>query len=145
MLTMTQVKRIRKLYYSKGKKVTEIAKITGHNYRTVVKYLEKDEFNKRVGDEKEERRGRPSNIDPVIPIIKEWLEKDKTAPHKQRHTARKIFTRLEEEHADLLEVSYRTVANYVRKLKKEMYKDEQGYLPLEHPRGEAQGLNAQLS
>ena len=81
---------------------------------------------------------RPSKIDPLIPIIKEWLEKDKTAPRKQRHTARKIFTRLEEEHADLLEVSYRTVANYVRKLKKEMYKDEQGYLPLEHPRGEAQ-------
>ena len=138
MLTMTQVKRIRKLYYSKGKKVTEIAKITGHNYRTVVKYLEKDDFNKRIGDEKEERRGRPSKIDPVIPIIKEWLEKDKTAPRKQRHTARKIFTRLEEEHADLLEVSYRTVANYVRKVKKEMYKDEQGYLPLEHPGGEAQ-------
>ena len=138
MLTMTQVKRIRKLYYSKGKKVTEIAKITGHNYRTVVKYLEKDDFNKRVEDKKEERRGRPSKIDSVIPIIKKWLEKDKTAPRKQRHTARKIFRRLEEEHADLLKVSYRTVAHYVRKVKKEMYKEEQGYLPLEHPRGEAQ-------
>jgi len=52
MLTMTQVKRIRKLYYSKGKKVTEIAKITGRNHRTVVKYPEKDDFNKRVEDEK---------------------------------------------------------------------------------------------
>ena len=138
MLTMTQIKRIRKLYYSKGKKVTEIAKITGHNYRTVVKYLEKSDFNIPAADEKEKRRGRPPKIDPVIPIINEWLEKDKTAPCKQRHTAQKIFRRLEEEHADLLEVSYRTVANYVRKVKKEMYKEEQGYLPLEHPRGEAQ-------
>jgi len=135
---MTQIKHIKKLYYSKGKKVTEISKITGHNYRTVVKYLEKNDFNKKAEDEKEDRRGRPRKIDSVIPIIKEWLEEDKTAPCKQRHTAKKIFRRLEEEHADLLEVGYRTIANYVRKTKKEMYKDEQGYLPLEHPRGEAQ-------
>ncbi|QSZ26712.1 hypothetical protein ACETAC_07355 [Aceticella autotrophica] len=44
MLTMTQIKNIKKMYYSKGKKVNEIVKITGHNYRTVMKYLEKDDL-----------------------------------------------------------------------------------------------------
>jgi transposase len=137
MLTMTQVKRIRKLYFSKGKKVSEISKVTGHNYRTIVKYLEKDDFNKKI-KRKEDKRGRPRKIDSVVPIIDRWLEEDKTAPVKQRHTAKRIYNRLKLEYNDLLDVGYRTIANYVSKRKKEIYKDEEGYLPLEHPRGEAQ-------
>lgn len=135
---MTQIKHIRKLYYSKGKKVNEISRITGHNYRTIVKYLEKDDFNIDIEKKESERRGRPRKIDSVIPIIDRWLEEDKTAPLKQRHTAKRIYNRLKEEYADLLNVGYRTIANYVSKKKKEIYKDEGGYLPLEHPRGEAQ-------
>lgn len=138
MLTMTQIKRIKKLYYCKGKKVNEISKITGHNYRTIIKYLEKDDFNKNIEGKENDRRGRPKKIDPVIPIIDMWLEKDKIAPVKQRHTAKRIYDRLKEEHGDLLNVGYRSIARYVSEKKKEIYKDEEGYLPLEHPKGEAQ-------
>jgi hypothetical protein len=29
------------MYYSKGKNIKNITKATGHNYRTIIKYLEK--------------------------------------------------------------------------------------------------------
>ncbi len=138
MLTMTQIKRIKKIYYSKGKNINEIAKITGHNYRTIVKYLEKDDFNRDAEMKKEEKRGRPRKIDPVIPIINEWLIGDKTAPVKQRHTAKRIYERLKNEYPDLLDVKYRTISSYVKKRKAEIYKDDGGYIPLDHPGGEAQ-------
>jgi len=64
MLTMTQVNRIKKMYYSKGKNIKDITKATGHNYRTIIKYLEKDDFNKT--EKTEEKRGRPRQIDPVM-------------------------------------------------------------------------------
>lgn len=138
MLTMTQINRIKKLYYSKGKKVDEITNITGHNYRTIIKYLEKDDFNKNAEMKEGDRRGRPRKIDPVIPIIDRWLKEDKTAPIKQRHTAKRIYDRLKKEHPALLDVKYRTIANYVSKRKAEIYKGDEGYLPLDHPGGEAQ-------
>ncbi|WP_284679390.1 IS21 family transposase [Aceticella autotrophica] len=103
-----------------------------------MKYLEKDDFNQTLGRKEGDKRGRPRKIEPVKPIIYRWLEEDKTAPVKQRHTAKKIYFRLKEEHAELLNVGYRTIAYYVAKRKKEVYKDEEGYIPLEHPKGEAQ-------
>ena len=124
------------MYYSKGKNIKEITKATGHNYRTIIKYLEKEDFNKI--EKKEDKRGRPRKIDSVIPIIDEWLIKDKTAPVKQRHTAKRIYERLKKEYPELLNVKYRTISSYVSKRKKEIYQDEEGYLPLEHPGGEAQ-------
>ncbi|MCK9471894.1 MAG: hypothetical protein M0Q88_09100 [Bacilli bacterium] len=136
MLTMTQVNRIKKMYYSKGKNIKDITKATGHNYRTIIKYLEKDDFNKT--EKTEEKRGRPRQIDPVTPIIDKWLIKDKTAPVKQRHTAKRIYERLKEEYPELLNVKYRTISSYVNQKKKEIYQDEEGYLPLEHPGGKAQ-------
>ncbi|SKA86243.1 Transposase [Caloramator quimbayensis] len=136
MLTMTQIKNIKKLYYSKGEKISEISRETGHNYRTVVKYLKKDDYNFKLG--KCDKRGRPRKIDNITFIIDRWLEEDKTAPVKQRHTAKRIYERLKSEHRDLLQVGYRTIANYVSKRKKDIYKDEEGYLPLDHPKGEAQ-------
>ena len=37
-------------------------------------------------------------LDRWKPVIDEWLEADKTAPRKQRHTARRVWQRLVEEH-----------------------------------------------
>lgn len=136
MLTMTQIKNIRKLYKFKGKNLNYIAKYTGHNYRTIVKYLEKNDFNENssinIG------RGRPRKIDAVIPIIDEWLIKDKTAPFKQRHTARRIYDRLNKEYSSIMNIGYRSIVRYVSKKKKELYKDNRGFIPLYHPEGEAQ-------
>ena len=45
MLTITQIHYIRKLYFDKGKSITEIEKATGHNYRTIKKFIECEDFN----------------------------------------------------------------------------------------------------
>jgi transposase len=51
-------------------------------------------------------------------VIDEWLEADRAAPRKQRHTAKRIHQRLVDEHgADVAEV---TVRQYVRRRKREL-------------------------
>jgi transposase len=45
------------------------------------------------------------------PIIDGWLEADRTAPRKQRHTARRVWQRLVEEHD--AQIGESTVRNYV--------------------------------
>jgi transposase len=55
-------------------------------------------------------RARPA-IDPWVAVIDGWLEADKQVPRKQRHTARRIWQRLVDEHdATMSEV---TVSRYV--------------------------------
>src|ERR1700730_5355172 len=45
------------------------------------------------------RPERPSpKLDQWKTVIDEWLEADKVAPRKQRHTARRVWQRLVEEH-----------------------------------------------
>ena len=69
-------------------------------------------------------------------IIDKWLTKDKKAPRKQRHTARSVHKRLKDDVDSYF--SYRLVAACVAGKKKETrLKKQEGYLPLEHPPGEA--------
>ncbi len=57
--------------------------------------------------------GRPApKLGPFRAVIDAWLEADRTAPRKQRHTAKRIHQRLVDEHgADAAET---TVRQYVR-------------------------------
>src|ERR671930_2198658 len=56
--------------------------------------------------------GRPApKLGPYRPLIDEWLRADREAPRKQRHTARRIWQRLVDEHG--VEVSERQVRRYV--------------------------------
>jgi transposase len=63
--------------------------------------------------------GRPApKLGPYRAVIDGWLEADRTAPHKQRHTARRIHQRLVDEHgADVAET---TVRQFVRARKRAM-------------------------
>jgi transposase len=63
--------------------------------------------------------GRPApKLGPYRAVIDGWLQADRTAPHKQRHTARRIHQRLVDEHgADVAET---TVRQYVRARKRAM-------------------------
>jgi transposase len=63
--------------------------------------------------------GRPApKLGPFRAVIDEWLEADRDAPRKQRHTAKRIHQRLVDEHgADVAEV---TVRQYVRARKREL-------------------------
>jgi transposase len=55
---------------------------------------------------------------PWIPLIREWLIADRDAPHKQRHTARRVWERLVDERG--AEVAEPTVRHVVRHLRAEL-------------------------
>jgi transposase len=135
MLSMDDIKYIRRMHDVEGCSIREIMRRSGYHYETVKKYIDMEDFN----DPPQPPKEIPSLLDPLKPIIDEWLEKDLKAPRKQRHTAKRIYDRLLEEYPDQLEVKHRTVQYYVSKKKKELYIEKSiGYIPLEHPAGEAQ-------
>ena len=35
---------------------------------------------------------------PYLSVMKQWLKEDETAPREQRHTAKRVYERLVEEH-----------------------------------------------
>ncbi len=62
---------------------------------------------------------RPApKLGPYRPLIDAWLEADREAPRKQRHTAKRIWARLVDEHG--AEVAETTVRDYVRARKRAM-------------------------
>jgi len=64
------------------------------NFRTIQKILEHPEPPKKP---KEYARARPK-LGPFISVIHEILEADKKVHPKQRHTGKRIFDRLRDEH-----------------------------------------------
>jgi len=136
LLTMTEVHNLRRLYYDDGKSITDISKETGWDRKTVRMYLEKEDWN-------EIQPSSPAGVefpklDPFKADIDEWLTEDKKAKRKQRHTAKRVYDRLVAKYQENFTCSYRTVAGYVSKRKKEIFGQRSGYLPLEHIPGEAQ-------
>ena len=82
------------------------------------------------------RRSRPPTrpkLDPFVPIIDAILAADKDAPRKQRHTARRIFERLRDEHGFTGGITI--VTDYVREA---WQRTAEKFVPLRHPPGHAQ-------
>ena len=77
-------------------------------------------------------RPRPL-MERFLPIIEAILKQDRTAHHKQRHTAKRIFDRLCSEHK--FSGSYSTVKEAVRELKR---KQQEVFVPLDHAPASAQ-------
>src|SRR3954471_2916199 len=77
-------------------------------------------------------RPRPK-LDPFLGVIHQVLEDDRKAPKKQRHTARRIFQRLRDEHGYQggLSVVKEAVAAW-------RTRSAEVFVPLAHPPGEAQ-------
>ena len=130
---MIDVKLIKDLKENKGKSLREIANITKHNFRTVKKYVEREDFSE---DPKVKKIKLPKLV-VFHSVIDFWLETDKKHSRKQRHTAKRIHERLREEFGDKYNASYSLLAEYVSKKRKEIY-NNQGYLPLKHLPGSAQ-------
>ena len=116
MLTMLQIQHIKNQSLNKGRSMRSIARETGHNFRTIKKYIEQSDFNQPV----KRRSGRPSKLDTVKPIIDSWLAEDLKRKPKQRHTAKRIYDRLNNEYSDIFNASERTVRAYVAAKKKEL-------------------------
>jgi transposase len=136
VLTMSQVHDIRKLYFEEGKSITQISRESGRDRKTVRMYIEKNDWNEEEAETQKEAEF--PKLEPFKADIDEWLLDDKKAKRKQRHTARRVYDRLAEKYGESLDCSYRTVAGYVSKSKKEIFGKKAGHLPLEHIPGEAQ-------
>ena len=72
-------------------------------------------------------------LGPLVPVIDAILEADKTAPPKQRHTAKRIFERLRIERG--FAGGYTVVKDYVRIART---RSREVFVPLAHPPGHAQ-------
>jgi len=84
------------------------------------------------GYRKNKPRPKPK-LEPFLPVIQQTLEADRTAPRKQRHTAKRIFERLRDEHG--YQGKLTVVKDAVRDWKQS---HQEVFLPLSHPPGEAQ-------
>lgn len=76
---------------------------------------------------------RAKKIDKVLPVLHAWLEADRHEPPKQRHTARRLYERLRDEHG--FDGQITVVKDAVRAWKRV---HREAYVPLSHPLGEAQ-------
>src|ERR1035437_5785093 len=117
MLTMDHINYITAIREFEGLSLREIARRTGFNFRTVKKYVNMDDWNLEL----ENHKPRISDLDLVKPIIDGWLESDMKAPRKQRHTAVRVYSRLQTEYPEQLKVKERTISRYVSLKKKELY------------------------
>src|SRR3982751_4639669 len=77
--------------------------------------------------------GRPSILEPLLPVVHQILEDDRKAPGKQRHTAKRIFDRLRAEHG--YQGGLTTVKDAARACR---LRTAEVFVPLAHPPGEAQ-------
>ncbi len=69
--------------------------------------------------------------DPVVAIVKTWLQEDKSRPRKQPHTKVRVFERLRDEYQ--LIGSRRAISDLVSKLQD---KPAEVFCPIDHPLGE---------
>ena len=72
-------------------------------------------------------RPRPLT-DPVVPLVKQWLEDDKSKPRKQRHTKTRIFERLRDEYG--FKGSRRAISDLVTAIHQ---KPAEVFCPIDHP------------
>jgi transposase len=120
---------IRRRVFVDGVSKREICRDYKMGWRTVDKILEHAE---PPGYRSRAPRAQPK-LGPFIGVIDQILEDDRSAPAKQRHTARRIFHRLRDEHG--YGGSEVQVRRYVAQTKRHA---REVFVPLSHPPGEAQ-------
>ncbi len=99
------------------------------SWHTLAKILA---YEEPPGYRKKQPRRKPK-LEEFLPIIRQILQDDRSAPKKQRHTAWRIFERLRGEHR--FTGGYTIVKDAVRDWKQG---HQEVFLPLSHPPGEAQ-------
>ena len=114
MLTVGNKETIRQEYFGSGRpSMREVARSQGHSWRTVKKAIV--DASPSVYRLKEPRACPV--VGPYVALIEEMLVSDRLRPKKQRHTSRRIWRRLVEEHGFRGEES--SVCRYVRRWKRE--------------------------
>jgi transposase len=128
-MDMEQWLAIRRRVLRDGISKRQILRETGMHWETLKKILERPS----PPGYQRSRAPRKPKIDPYLDRIRQILEADKHVHKKQRHTAKRIWERLQEEG---FTGGYTIVKDAVRQLKRT---SKEVYLPLKHPPGEAQG------
>jgi transposase len=121
--------RVRRAVRVEGRSQRAVAREFGLSRETVRKMLE---FAVPPGYRRQQPVRRPK-LGPWLGVIDAILEDDKQRPAKQRHTAKRIFDRLKEEHQ--FTGGYTIVKDYVRG---EQLRGREMFVPLTHAPGEAQ-------
>lgn len=126
MVKVDEKERIRRAYFLQRKSIRQIERELHHSRKTVRKAIYDSGPPRYI-------RAVPATkpvLGPFAAIIDDWLEEDVSSPGKQRHTARRIFHRLVEEHD--FKGGESTVRCYVRQHRP---KKREVYLPLEYDPG----------
>jgi transposase len=119
-----QFEQIRRDHAREGLSVRALAKRHGVHRRAVNQALES-----AVPPAKRPPSSRPApKLGRFRAVIDAWLEADREAPRKQRHTARRIWQRLVEEHG--AEVSERQVCRYVAQRRRAAGEVGEVFVPL---------------
>ena len=120
---------VRRFVFVEGNSRREAARVFGLNRETVAKMCR---FSLPPGYTRTKPIGKPK-LGPLLPVIDTILEADRSAPVKQRHTAKRIFERLRDEHG--FGGGYTVVKDHVRLCRA---RERETFVPLAHPPGHAQ-------
>lgn len=125
---MEQWESIRRRVLVEGVSKRQILRETGMHWQTLEKILAHSTppgYRARVA------RKKPK-LGEFLPLIRQILEEDRGVPRKQRHTAKRIFERIQEQG---YEGGYTQVKVAVREVRR---KSKEVFVPLVHRPGEAQ-------
>ncbi|MDP8912950.1 MAG: IS21 family transposase [Pseudomonadota bacterium] len=120
---------VRRFVFVEGNSRREAARVFGLSRETVAKMCR---FSLPPGYTRTKPVQKPK-LGPLLPVIDAIVEADRTAPVKQRHTAKRIFERLRDEHG--FAGGYTVVKDYVRVCRA---RGRETFVPLAHPPGHAQ-------
>ncbi|WP_084559707.1 IS21 family transposase [Corynebacterium phocae] len=125
-LTTPEIQNIRLLADVEGYSCREIAVRTGRSRNTVKKYLDQEDFS--PSPPKATPKPGSKVLDQSLQeVIVSWLEDDLRRSKKQRHTAKRIFDRLCDEHG--YAHSYSPVSRFVKAWRNEHRDRSQGFAP----------------
>jgi transposase len=120
---------VRHFVFIEGNSRREAARVFGLSRETVAKMCR---FSLPPGYVRTKPVEKPK-LGPLLPVIDLILEADRLAPLKQRHTAKRLFERLRDEHG--FAGGYTVVKDYVRLARS---RSRETFVPLAHAPGHAQ-------
>jgi transposase len=129
MYKVEMYQRVRRACLVEGMSIREASRVFGIHRDTVRKMLK---YSIPPGYRRSREPARPK-LDPFKGVIDGILEEDASRPRKQRHTAKRIFERLRDEHS--FGGGYKIVKEYVRERRLRI---QEMFVPLSHPPGHGQ-------